>query len=89
VRVAQGYPGLAEACGAYRDAMGFPRDPELVSLFLDSAERELMAGALVALADAHAQEPVALGAGLRSQLRLLAEDPDDEIAGAAEDLLGA
>jgi hypothetical protein len=30
-----------------------------------------------------------LGPGFRSQLRLLAEDPDDEIAGAAEDLLGA
>jgi len=88
VREAHGTPGLAEACVAYRDAVGFPRDPELVSMFLDSGERELVAGALTALADAHAQEPVALGAGFRSQLRLLAEDPDDEIAGAAEDLLG-
>jgi len=84
---AHGTPGLAEACAAYRDAVGFPRDPELVSLFLDSGERELVAGALTVLADAHAREPIALGPGLRSQLRLLAEDPDDEIAGAAEDLL--
>ncbi len=87
VRQAHGTPGLAEACAAYRDAVGFPGDPELASLFLDSGDRELVAGALAALAEAHAREPVTLGAGLRSQLRLLAEDPDDDVAGAAEDLL--
>jgi hypothetical protein len=88
LRAAHGTPGLAEACAAYRDALGFPSDPELASLFLDCGERELVAGALTALAAAHTREPVPLGSGLRSQLRLLAEDPDDEIAGAAEDLLG-
>ncbi len=87
VRAAHGTPELGAACAAYRDGAGWPRDPALVSLFLDSGDRNIMAGCLDALARVHAQAPLELPAGLRSQLRLLAEDPDDTIAGAAEDLL--
>ncbi len=84
VRDAHGTPELSAACAAYRDAVGYPSDPALASIFLDSGQRELVVGALEALV---AGPPDALPAGLRSQLRLLAEDADDEIAGAAEDLL--
>lgn len=84
VRDAHGTPALPAACAAYRDALGYPSDPGLASIFLDAAQRELVVGTLEALA---AGPPDAWTAGLRSQLRLLAEDADDEIAGAAEDLL--
>jgi hypothetical protein len=83
VREAHGTAELAAACAAYRDAVGMPDDPALISLFLDSGERELVRGALAALA-ARGEPP---GAGLRSQLRMLAEGPDGEIADAAEALL--
>lgn len=84
VRDAHGTPALADACIAYRDAVGYPSDPSLASIFLDVGQRELRLGALEALL---ARRPQALPAGLCSQLRLLAEEADDEIAGAAEDLL--
>jgi hypothetical protein len=87
LRAAQGGPALAEACAQYRDGAGWPRDPALASIFLDSGVRELVVGCLEALAEANTEEPLQLPAGLKSQLRLLAEDSDDAIAGAAEDLL--
>jgi hypothetical protein len=36
MKAALGTPGLADACRAYRDAVGVPRDEKLLSLFLDS-----------------------------------------------------
>jgi hypothetical protein len=84
IRDAHGTPDLPAACAAYRDALGYPSDPGLAAIFLDSEQRELVVGTLEALA---ARPPDAWPAGLRSQLRLLAEHADDEIAGAAEDLL--
>lgn len=84
VRDAHGSPDLPAACAAYRDSLGYPSDPGLASIFLDSGQRELVVGALEALA---AGPSDAWTAGLRSQLRLLAEDADDEVAGAADDLL--
>jgi hypothetical protein len=84
VREAHGTPELAPACAAYRDAVGFPGDPALLALFLDSGDRGLVVGALRALGVLGAE---GLSGGLRSQLRMLADDPDDEIAEAAEDAL--
>jgi hypothetical protein len=84
LRDAHGTPELAEACAAYRDAFGYPGDPALASIFLDSGRTDLVRGALEALL---AASPETLPAGLRSQLRLLAEHSDDAIAGAADDLL--
>jgi hypothetical protein len=87
VRDAHGTPGLADACRAYRDAVGAPEDPALISLFLDCADAGLVLAALEslrALRDAGGFEP---SRGLLSQLRILAQDPADAVADAAEALL--
>lgn len=84
VREAHGTPELGPACAVYRDALGFPDDPALLALFLDSADRELVVGALRALGPLAGE---GLSGGLRSQLRMLADDADDEIAEAAEEAL--
>jgi hypothetical protein len=86
VRAAQGSAGLTDACRAYLDALGPPADPALLAAFLDTGERALQLAALAALA---APGRTALGAGLRSRLRSLAEGLDDELAEAAEAALGA
>jgi hypothetical protein len=83
VREAQGTPQLASACAAYRDAVGMPDDPAVIALFLDCGERGLVLDGLRALA---AGRPP-LGAGLKRQLRMLADGPDGEIAEAADALL--
>jgi hypothetical protein len=49
MREARGTPALAGACRAYRDAVGIPEDPSLLSLFLDSGDPELVLAALVGL----------------------------------------
>lgn len=85
---ARGTPGLADACRAYRDAAGVPTQMRLLSCFLDAGERELVLAALEVLCSAHAAGDLEPSAGLRTQLRGLAQDPDDDVAGAAEDLLG-
>jgi hypothetical protein len=87
VREAQGAE-LAAACAAYRGALGVPQDPGLLARFLDSSERAHVIDALRAL-DAVRGRGGALGPGLQSQLRLLAQHADDEIAEAAEALLAA
>lgn len=87
MREALGTPGLADACRAYRDAVGVPDDPALLSLFLDSGDGELVLAALERLHARSAAGPPALTRGLRSQLRLLADGPDDAIAESAEELL--
>jgi hypothetical protein len=84
---ARGTPGLADACRAYRDAAGVPTQARLLSCFLDSGDRELVLAALEALGRAHAAGGLEPSAGLRTQLRGLAQDPDDDVAGVAEELL--
>ena len=86
MRDARGTPGLAEACRAYRGEVGMPADPALLSLFLDAGEPQLVVEALEALRGAHAAG-AEVGRGLRTQLRLLAQDPDNGVAEAAEELL--
>jgi hypothetical protein len=87
VREAHGSPGLAEACRAYREALGLPEEPALLSLFLDSGDPELVLGALEALRAAAEAGRLALTPGQRSQLRTLAQGRDDAVADAAEALL--
>jgi hypothetical protein len=89
VREARGTPGLADACRAYRDAVGVPSDAALIACFLDAGDAELALAALEALLAARAQGSLSLGSGLRTQLRMLAESPDDAVASAAEELLEA
>lgn len=87
IRDAHGTPGLADACRAYRDAIGLPGDAGLLALFLDAREPELVVAALEALAAAREAGRLQATSGLRTQLRLLAQDPDDAVAEGAEDLL--
>lgn len=86
---AHGTPGLADACRAYRDELGVPDDPSLLSLFLDSGDRELVLVGLEALGSAHAAGALRAKRGLKTQLELLAQGSDDAVAEAAEDLLDA
>jgi len=87
MRDARGTPGLADACRAYRDAVGLPADARHISCFLDAGERELVVHGLEALRQAHEGGALEVTAGLRTQLRMLAEDPDDEVAERAEELI--
>jgi len=87
VRDAHGSPELGPACSAYVAALGTPRDPGLLSIFLDSDDAEIMVPALERLLELHEAGELEVGAGLRSQLRILAQSFDDGVAGAAEDLL--
>ena len=87
MRDARGTPELADACRAYRDALGLPADARHISCFLDAGERELVVDGLEALRQAHESGNFEMTAGLRSQLRMLAEDPDDEVAEKAEELI--
>ena len=87
VREARGTPALAAACRVYRDAVGMPGDAALLACFLDAGDPELAVAGMEALAAARAEGGLTLTPGLRTQLRMLAESPDDAVASAAEDLL--
>lgn len=87
LRAAHGTAGLADACRGYREAAGVPDDPVLLGLFLDSGDAELVLEALAALRAAQDAGRIKLSAGLRSQLRILVEDPDGAVAELAEALV--
>jgi hypothetical protein len=89
MREARGTPGLADACRAYRDAVGVPEDPAQLSLFLDSGDAELVLAALATLRAARTAGKLQPTSGLRTQLRMLGQGANDEVAEAAEELLGA
>ncbi len=86
VRAAHGTSGLADACRQFRDAAGYPQDAALLGMFLDCGDTELVVGGLRALQAACAAGDFKASGGLRSQIRMLAEDPDDEVAELAEAL---
>lgn len=88
VRAAHGTKGLAEACRSYREAVGYPSDAALLSMFLDCADAELVVGSLEALRAACRSAGFKASSGLRSQIRMLAEDANDEVAELAEELNG-
>jgi hypothetical protein len=87
VRDARGTPGLAAACHAYRDGVGPPTEPAMIACFLDAGEAESVLCGLEGLRQAAASSKLVLTPGLRTQLRMLAQDPDDGVASAAEELL--
>ena len=87
MRAAHGTPGLAAACRGYLEVAGYPTESASIGMFLDCNETELVAGALRALQAASQSGDNKTSSGLRSQLRVLAEDPNDEIAELAEDLV--
>ncbi len=87
VRDARGTPELAAACRAYRDAVGPPAGAALISCFLDAGDPEPVIAGLEALRAERAAGRIELLPGLRTQLRMLAQAPDDAVASAAEGLL--
>jgi len=87
VREAHGSDELPAACQAYFDEVGVPRDRELLSIFLDSGVRDLRVAALDALLAQKEAGSLDLGGGLKSQLRMLADEFDDAIASRAEEIL--
>ena len=87
VRDARGTPGLAAACRAYRDAVGAPSEAGLVACFLEAGEADVVLQGLEALRAERAAGSLQTTPGLRTQLRMLAQDSDDEVASAAEELL--
>ena len=78
---------VAQACRAYREALGMPSNRSLLTLFLDSDDQELVLAGLDALSGAQRQAGLEVSAGLKSQLRVLAQGFDDAVAEAAEELL--
>ncbi|RIL02608.1 MAG: hypothetical protein DCC71_16145 [Proteobacteria bacterium] len=87
VRDALGTAALADACRAYLAQCGPPRDAALLAAFLDARDRDVQLAALGALEEEMRADRIAPSAGLRSQLRVLAEGSDDELAERAENLL--
>lgn len=86
VRAAHGTSALADACRQYRETAGFPTEAALLGMFLDSGDAELVVGGLEALLAACEAGGFKASGGLRSQIRMLAEDPDDAVAELAEEL---
>ena len=66
-----------------------PGEASLISLFLDTGDPEMILVGLEALRIGHENETVKVTSGLRSQLRILSESADDEVAEAAEEFLDA
>ena len=67
--------------------MGLPRETALLSIFLDCNEPELVVDALSTLFALLEQEEIELGKGVQSQLRVLSQDFNNDIAEVAEDIL--
>jgi hypothetical protein len=89
IRDAQGTPGFAEACRAFLRELGPPTEASLCARFLDARDPELVLAGLRGLEGLHDAGQLTASAGLRSQLRTLADDANDEVASAAEALLRA
>ncbi len=87
MRDAHGTPGLADACREFRDSVGPPSEASHIRFFLDCGKRDLILGGLEALRTLLEAESTALTPGLRSQLRMLAEDRDNDVADLAEEIL--
>ena len=87
VREAHGTKELAAACRAYLEQVGPPASGELASIFLDAGEKGISLPVLDELLRRKGAGNLELEGGLKSQIRLLAEDFDDDLASRAEDLL--
>jgi hypothetical protein len=87
VRDAHGTDRLAAACRSYRESLGYPDEAALLGLFLDAVDAELVVGSLAHLCDLLDGNRLRVKPGMRSQLRTLALDSDDDVAEAAEQAL--
>jgi hypothetical protein len=87
VREAHGTKELPAACRAYLEKVGPPASSELASIFLDAGDKAISVPVLDALLGQKSQGKLELEGGLKRQIRLLAEDFDDDLASRAEDLL--
>lgn len=87
MRDAHGSQQFSEACEAYLSELGMPTDPKLLCLLLDTGDAGIVVSALEALLVAKEEGRLEASAGLKSQVRMLSDDRDDGVAGAAEDLL--
>lgn len=87
VHDAHGTPGLTDACRAYREAVGIPEDASLLSLFLDARDDGIVADAVRALAAGVEAGRFEISRGVKSQLRVLSQSNDDDVAYEAEELL--
>lgn len=82
----RGSPDFDTHCRAYLDELGPPADASLISAFLDARDTRIRVEALAALG-------VQIDAGLkperalRNQVHALADDFDDALAEAAEEVL--
>lgn len=87
LRDTHGTPELAEVCRTFREELGMPREIALLSIFLDSKEADLIVEALetlLLLVDAGDAE---ISKGVQSQIRVLSQDFNNDIAEVAEDIL--
>jgi hypothetical protein len=87
VREAHGTPDLTAACEAYQAQIGLPSDPALISIFLDVTDPQLVAATLEHVIELREKSSFEVSSGLKAQLRVLAQDFNDAVAGAAEDIL--
>jgi hypothetical protein len=87
VREAHGSRALAGICRDYVAALGTPDATDLLAIFLDTDEADLMRPALERLLELRSAGRIQVKGGLAVQLRVLAQHPDDDVAGLAEDLL--
>lgn len=87
VEDAHGTPEFTAACIAYRDGLGMPTEAALLSRFLDADAPALVAEALRGFAAGHAAGTLEISRGVKSQLRVLEQSPDDDVAYEAEELL--
>jgi len=84
MRNAHGTKKLPDACRAYLEARGIPKEVSLLGIFLDSHDDALIEAGLEELV---AGEYDLESGSLRSQLRVLAYHKNDALAELAEDLL--
>jgi len=87
VRDAHGSPALTEACRAYRDGIGMPTEAALLSLFLDAEDPEIVVAAIRTFAAGHDAGSLEIARGVKSQLRVLEQGTNDDVAYEAEELL--
>lgn len=83
---ARGGADFDDRCRAYLDAVGAPADLGMISALLDARDKAVRVRALQALA-AQVDAGASPERGLRNQVRALADDFDDALAEAAEDVL--
>lgn len=87
VRAAHGSSDLPAACRAYLETVGPPKGSEFASIFLDADDKEISIIVLDALLSQKEAGDFELAGGIKSQIRILSEDFDDDLASRAEDLL--